>query len=319
MGLFLMDQYNFGLTLIITIGYQLIFFVIAATLKIDKVTDLAGGTNFVALAFLTWGLGAMPDATIRQNVVSYIVIAWGVRLSGFLFYRILVISEDKRFDNMRDDWVKFLGFWIFQMLWVWIVSLPLTFLNSVSGDAPLNSADYIGCVLSILGIIIEFFADQTKMAFKQNPDNVGKWCNVGIWKYSRHPNYFGELIMWWGVFMSCAQMFPAHLWAYFTIISPLFTHAILFGLSGLPLLEKGSNTRFGTRADYLLYREETSILVPLPVTLYRTLPHWLKAVFLFEWGMYEEGLPRIAENENGNGSVSNDAAATPATGLVTKG
>lgn len=310
MGLLINDPYNFGVTLIITVGYQLFFFFFAATLKIDKVTDLAGGTNFVVLAFLTWGLGAMPQPTIRQTIVSYIVIAWGIRLSGFLFYRILVISEDKRFDDLRDDWIKFLGFWIFQMLWVWIVSLPLTFLNSAPGDAPLNAGDFIGFILSISGIVIEFFADQTKMTFKQNADNNGKWCNVGIWKFSRHPNYFGELIMWWGVFMSCAQMFPNHLWAYITILSPLFTHAILFGLSGLPLLESGSNKRYGTRPEYMIYREETSILIPLPLSVYRNLPRWIKATFLFEWDMYKDGLSGLAVESNGNGSGSNSNETT---------
>mmetsp|Transcript_4495 Transcript_4495/g.4618 ORF Transcript_4495/g.4618 Transcript_4495/m.4618 type:complete len:214 (+) Transcript_4495:277-918(+) len=191
---------------------------------------------------------------------------------------------------MRDDWLKFLGFWIFQMLWVWIVSLPLTFLNGVSGDTPLRANDIIGFILSFTGILLEAVADQTKMTFKQDQRNRGKWCDVGVWRYSRHPNYFGELIMWWGVFISCSSMFNEHLWAYFTIASPLFTHMILFGLSGLPLLETQANKRYGTQEQYLTYRKETSILIPLPNSLYSALPDTVKAVCLFEWQIYAEGL-----------------------------
>ena len=121
-----------GLTALVTVFYQLFFYAIAASFKFDLLTDLAGGTNFVLLAILTFSLGASSFSIISAQQVSLtvLVVVWGLRLSGFLFYRILLISEDHRFDGMREDPCKFLFFWIFQMAWVWIVSLSLTFVNS---------------------------------------------------------------------------------------------------------------------------------------------------------------------------------------------
>ena len=116
------DNYQYALCALITVGYQLFFYAIAATLKFDKVTDLAGGPNFVVLDILTMLLA--PSSSPLQIAVNVLVIAWGTRLSLFLFYRIVMIGEDNRFDTMRDDPIKFLGFWIFQILWVYIISLP---------------------------------------------------------------------------------------------------------------------------------------------------------------------------------------------------
>ena len=167
MSSFIGDDYTFGLSALVTVSYQLFFFFIAAYFKFDKVTDLSGGSNFVIVAALVYLLGSLPSPTIRQSVVFGLVVAWGIRLSGFLFYRILVISEDHRFDGMRDDPCKFLVFWIFQMLWVWVVCLPLGILNSPAGDDKnIYVGDYVGFVMAFIGIIIEALADQSKFNFK---------------------------------------------------------------------------------------------------------------------------------------------------------
>ena len=121
-----------GLTALVTVFYQLFFYAIAASFKFDLLTDLAGGTNFVLIAILSFFLGAYtyPTTSAQQVSLTILVVVWGLRLSGFLFYRILLINEDHRFDGMREDPVKFLFFWIFQMAWCWIVSLSLIFVNS---------------------------------------------------------------------------------------------------------------------------------------------------------------------------------------------
>ena len=160
------DSYCFALTAIITVFYQLFFFFIAAYFKFDKVTDLAGGSNFVILAVVSFAVECSSDPSSRQATITAIVIFWGLRLSSFLFYRILMISEDHRFDEMRGNPLKFLAFWIFQMLWVWEVCLPMVFLNSIEDHRKINAGDVVGFVLSIMGIIIEASADQTKFNFK---------------------------------------------------------------------------------------------------------------------------------------------------------
>jgi steroid 5-alpha reductase family enzyme len=151
------DQNLLLITALVTIVYQLLFFFVAAYYKFDKLTDLAGGTNFVILALMTFSLGAVTfDAiTAQQYAMTILVTLWGIRLSAFLFYRILMISEDHRFDDMRDDPFKFIYFWIFQMMWVWIVSLPLIFINSISfAKKGLNYVDIIGIAFASLGLFI---------------------------------------------------------------------------------------------------------------------------------------------------------------------
>jgi steroid 5-alpha reductase family enzyme len=293
------DQNLLLLTALVTIAYQLLFFFIAATFKFDKVTDLAGGTNFVILSLMTFSLGAVdfPIISGQQYAMTVLVTLWGIRLSAFLFYRILMIAEDHRFDGMRDEPLKFIWFWVFQMMWCWLVSLPLIYINSTSfDDKELNYVDIIGIIVASIGLVVEAIADQQKYNFKQDSLNNGKWCDVGVWQYSRHPNYFGELIFWWGIFIGCSSAFTgSRTVGYYTIISPIFITALLFGLSGLPLLESGFNKRFGAKESFLRYRKVTSILIPLPQFVYKNTPSIIKSVFLFEWPIYADGLVSVHE------------------------
>lgn len=110
----------------------------------DQVTDFAGGTNFVFIALLTYGLHGTYNT--RQSLLTFAVVLWGLRLSGYLFYRILKIGEDKRFDETRNNCLKFLGFWIYQMMWVWCVSLPVTYVNGTFQNPPLTASDYAVCL-----------------------------------------------------------------------------------------------------------------------------------------------------------------------------
>ena len=164
------DYHFLLLTAIVTIGYQLFFYFIAAYFKSDRVTDLAGGTNVVILALLSFFLGSYSTPPIwpQQYAMTILVIAWGVRLSSFLFYRILMIGTDNRFDEMREHPLQFLYFWIFQMIWVWTISIPVGFLNSGrSFDQPaLEGYDLAGIIVACLGLVIESIADQSKFFFK---------------------------------------------------------------------------------------------------------------------------------------------------------
>ena len=110
-----------------------------------------------------------------------------------------------------------------------------------------------------------------------DPAKKNTWCTDGLWKYSRHPNYFGELLFWWGIFISCSQSFyQQNNIAFYTILSPLFITLLLLGFSGMPILEKSANTKYGSSAEYQKYRKETSILVIMPNALYRNIPDVLK-------------------------------------------
>ena len=178
MAVNVLDPYYLGITALVTLGYQLTFFFITWALKFDKVTDLAGGSNFVIVALLAYFLH--QTYYVRQTVLTAAVTIWGLRLSGFLFYRIILWGEDKRFDGQRKNFGALVAFWIFQFLWVWIVTLPVTLVNSSFSNPPLGVNDYIGWSMWAIGTIYEAIADQQKLSFKQDENNKGKWCRVGV-------------------------------------------------------------------------------------------------------------------------------------------
>jgi steroid 5-alpha reductase family enzyme len=199
-----LDDYYLAITLLVTIAYQIFFFAIAFSLKFDKLTDFAGGTNFVVLAVLTLALSStgtgLPNA--RQLVVSLFLAVWGLRLSGFLLFRILKTGKDDRFDDKRDKFFRFLGFWVFQMLWVWICSLPVTVLNSPAVQAFPQPAfgtgrDIAGVVLYAVGLVMETVSDAQRYRFRARNGRPAV-CDGGFFYVSRHPNYFGEIIVQFG-------------------------------------------------------------------------------------------------------------------------
>ncbi|RID74990.1 hypothetical protein BRARA_B02063 [Brassica rapa] len=257
-----LDSHFLALTAIVTVVYQFIFFVITALFKIDQVTDFAGSTNFVILALLTLILKSTWH--FRQIVLTLLVVVWGLRLGIFLLMRILQWGEDRRFDEMRGNLVKLIVFWTLQAVWVWTVSLPLTVVNAASdGGGSLKPAE-----------------------------NRGKWCDVGVWKYSRHPNYFGEILLWWGIFVAASPVLEGA--EYLVIFGPLFLTLLLIFVSGIPLLEASSDKKHGNLGAYRFYKKTTSPLIPLPRGVYGNLPGWCKAVFLLELPFYSRNLPEEA-------------------------
>lgn len=140
-----------------------------------------------------------------------------------------------------------------------------------------------------IGISIEATADQQKLLFKNSPANKGKWCNAGLWKYSRHPNYFGEIFLWWGIFVASTSVLEGAEWL--VVFGPIFLTLLLLFVSGIPLLEESADKRFGSMAEYRIYKNITSPLVPLPPAVYGRLPAWFKVAFLFEFPLYSRSFP----------------------------
>ncbi|CAD6206336.1 unnamed protein product [Miscanthus lutarioriparius] len=280
-----LDSHFLALTAIVTVGYQLLFFIITALLRFDKVTDFAGSTNFVIIAILTLALkGAWH---FRQIVLTVLVTIWGLRLGLFLLMRILQWGEDRRFDKMRDNLGKLAFFWIFQAVWVWSVSLPVTVVNASDRNPSIEARDIIGWIIWLVGICVEATADQQKLVFKNSPSNRGKWCHVGLWKYSRHPNYFGEMFLWWGIFVASTPVLSDAEWL--VILGPIFLTLLLLFVSGIPLLESSADKRYGRLEEYRVYKNITSPLIPLPPAVYGSLPAWFKVAFLLELPLYNPG------------------------------
>nr|GMD32520.1 DUF1295 domain-containing protein [Ipomoea batatas] len=274
--------------LLLQVAYQLFFFIITAILKFDKLTDFAGTTNFIVLSILT--LVIKGSWHFRQVILSVLVVIWGLRLGLFLLMRILQWGEDRRFDGKRDQLGRLAIFWTFQAIWVWTVSLPVTVINASDSQPSLHAGDIVGWIMWSLGILVEITADQQKLKFKSLQENRRKWCNVGLWKYSRHPNYFGEIFLWWGIFVASTPVLEGAEWL--VVFGPVFLTLLLLFVSGIPLLEESADKKFGNVADYLSYKRTTSPLILLPPGVYGNLPQWFKTSVLFEFPLYNNNLPK---------------------------
>uniref|UniRef100_A0A6B2LDU6 Uncharacterized protein n=1 Tax=Arcella intermedia TaxID=1963864 RepID=A0A6B2LDU6_9EUKA len=246
------------LSLLLCFGWNLLFYLVASCRKFDKVTDLAYGTNFIVVVIVTLVLS--QRYYIRQVVVTVLVSLWGLRLAGYLFYRILKIGEDKRFDEYRAYPLRFLRFWTLQMLTIWVVLLPEVILNSKETDVALRWNDFVGFVLFGVGFACESISDHQKFQYRQDPANKGHWCDVGLWRYSRHPNYFGELLLWFALYMICCSSFEGA--EYATVVGPVYLTLIIMFLSGIPKLEKDLDERFGEDEGYKSYKRRTAVLIP---------------------------------------------------------
>ena len=248
------DDENFILiSLLVTVCMQMSFFAIAYTLQIDKVTDFAGTSNFLVLAVFTLWLS--EDFSFPKILGSLMVIVWSLRLGIYLTYRIMVWGEDNRFDELRTKFWSFLGFWIYQILWVFLTSLPVIYFNSLESPTEITNLAAVGLFMFVTGFTVEAWADYTKFNHKLHGK---KWCTDGLWRYSRHPNYFGNILLWFGIFIFCFA-YDVPLW---TVIGPLWTTFLLLFVSGLPFLEASADKKYGTDEDYLKYKSETSILIP---------------------------------------------------------
>jgi len=309
-----LDKYYLGITILVTLGWQMMGFFIAWTLQFDKITDFTGGSNFFVLALLTLLLGNTFYA--RNIVASVLVMVWATRLAGFLLFRVLKVGSDSRFDEIRSHFFKFFGFWIGQIVWVWTVSLPVIILNSpavsdprLGGSNPSfgQSRDIAGIVLWALGWAIESLADAQKYRWKSSKPPKDQPPSFGIWKWSRHPPYFGEMLCWWGIWILClAQTTDGTLPSavkraqYGAIMSPIFTTLILMFASGIPTGEKPQAKKYfllthgahsqGEQSDawnnYKQYLKETSVLIPIPPAIYRPLPQFVKTWLLFDLPQY---------------------------------
>ena len=271
---------------------QLSFFAIAYGCSFDKVTDFAGGMNFTVLAVLTLFNGG--GMTTRQWVTTLLVCISRTQLALLLLHRVLKRGHDARFDEMRAQFFAFLGFWIFQIMWVYVVSAPLIYLNCEAAyDPALGATDYVGWILTALGFVLQVSADLQKMQFRNNKENRGRVCDAGLWSVTRHPNYFGEMLIWWGVFVSASAVFDADSTrvGYATIVSPVFTMLILLFLSGMPTAEGPALKRFYTTEEsserFGRYFRRTPPIVPFVPQWYEAMPVCLKRVFCCEFKMYE--------------------------------
>lgn len=248
------------LALLISFAIQVVFFTLAAWKKTDKVTDLSYGLTFILIAlFLAF---RHPVLSPVQLLATLMVTTWGIRLAAYLFIRILKTKKDVRFDGIRENFKKFATFWFFQAISVWVIMLPTIVLLTKTVTIKLFPITIVGFFVWLAGLTLETTADWQQYTFKSKPANKNKWIQTGVWRYSRHPNYFGEMLCWWGIYL-LAWSYLAYLQK-LTIFGPLYITFILLFVSGIPPLEKRHEQKYGQNPDYRQYKKNTSALIPWP-------------------------------------------------------
>jgi len=244
---------------LIILVLQIIFFIYAAVKKTDKVTDLSYGLTFVITSLSIYFLNIEYSSIFKILLLATVVI-WGLRLAIYLFVRIIKTGKDKRFDGVRENFKKFGSFWLLQAISIFVILLPTTNILISKDEMSLNWISYIGLGISVLGIVIESIADSQKFIFKSKKENKGKWVSTGLWKYSRHPNYLGEIMMWVGIFLYCLVYINGI--GFITILSPIYITILLVAVSGIPTLESEYDKRYKGNNEYQEYKKHTGILFP---------------------------------------------------------
>lgn len=238
-----------------------VFFVIAATLRTDVFTDITYSLSFIVLTAIL--VAFAPYRDVPRLLIAGAVLLWGIRLGGYLFYRILHIKVDHRFDDKRDSFVKFGAFWLLQAVSVWVIMLPVYGMLTLPQETAIPTASLVaGLIVFLAGFALEAVADAQKYAFKSRPESKGQFMASGVWKWSRHPNYFGEMLVWWGLALPGVFLFRGLALLYF--VGPVYITLLLLFVSGIPLLEKEADRKWGDREDYQEYKRRTSVLIPLP-------------------------------------------------------
>ncbi|MFK7803615.1 MAG: DUF1295 domain-containing protein [Anaerolineae bacterium] len=237
-----------------------IVFIHAYSNRTEKYFDLTGGITYLTVTVLAVVLSGSTDP--RSLILAVIISVWALRLSTFLFRRIQADGHDGRFDELKHSFARFLFTWTVQGLWVsFSLAAGLAAITSAN-KADIGLIGAIGILVWIIGFGIEVTADNQKKQFRADPNNKGKFITGGLWSWSRHPNYFGEIVLWVGVALIALPVLRG--WQYVTLISPIFVYLLLTRLSGVPLLEARSDEKWGGQEDYEAYKAKTPELMLWP-------------------------------------------------------
>jgi len=251
---------NYLLTLaLILFLYMSLWFVLSLAKGRNDVADVAWGLGFVLLAWASFFLGQSQD--IRGLLVGLLVTIWGLRLAWHIHVRNKGKTEDYRYAKWREEWGKwfyirsYLQVYLLQGFLLFLIIFPVLLINRSTG-ANLNYLDFIGVAVWLVGFIFESVGDAQLARFIREPSNKGRLMQGGLWRYTRHPNYFGEVTMWWGLWIIALSV-PSGLYG---IVGPLTITYLILKVSGIPMLEE----RMADNPEFAEYKSRTSIFLPLP-------------------------------------------------------
>jgi steroid 5-alpha reductase family enzyme len=250
----------FALCVALAFVIQWIAFIPAFIKQTETFYDLTGSLTYITVVLAAVLLHPVVDG--RSLLLMGMVLIWAVRLGSFLFRRILAAGEDRRFREIKPSFARFLMAWTLQGLWVsFSLAAALAAMTSTV-RVELGWFALLGFLVWLLGFGIEVVADRQKSSFKVVPENEGKFINVGLWSWSRHPNYFGEIVLWIGVAIVALPVLSG--WQWLMLISPVFITLLLTRISGVPMLEAHADEKWGGQEDYEAYKARTSVLILVP-------------------------------------------------------
>lgn len=248
----------FALSVGLAFLVQWLAFIPAYLLQTEKFFDLTGSITYISVIIIAVLFSAGADA--RSLLLAALVVIWAVRLGSFLFGRIKKAGKDDRFDELKPSLIRFLNVWTIQGLWVTFTMAAALIAITTTHRKDLDGFALVGFLIWVFGFAIEVIADSQKSRFSANPNNKGKFIQTGLWSRSRHPNYLGEIILWVGVAVIAFPVLQG--WQWIALISPVFVTLLLTRVSGVPLLEKKADKKWGGQKDYEAYKERTPVLIP---------------------------------------------------------
>jgi steroid 5-alpha reductase family enzyme len=237
---------------------QWLAFIPAFKAQTEKYYDLTGALTYISITVLLVLL--TPGVDARGLLLAALVMVWAVRLGSFLFRRVSKHGKDDRFDEIKPSLIRFLNTWTVQGLWVVLTAAAAWTAITSATRVALDWWALMGFVVWAVGFGIEAVADNQKGRFKADPANRGRFISTGLWSKSRHPNYFGEIVLWTGVLLIAVPVLEGWQWA--ALLSPVFVALLLIKGSGIPLLEKKADQKWGGEPGYEAYKKNTPVLIP---------------------------------------------------------
>ena len=251
----------FAIAVALAFLIQWLVFIPSYIFQTEKFFDLTGSLTYITVTGLAvcYSRYSVPlDA--RSILLAALVIVWALRLGSFLFSRIQKAGKDDRFDELKPNFFRFLNVWTIQGLWVTFTAAAAWVAIANTSRRELDVFAIVGLLVWLLGFAFEVIADSQKSRFNADPANKGKFIRTGLWSRSRHPNYFGEIVLWIGVTIITIPVLQG--WQWVAMISPVFVAILLTRISGIPLLQKKADAKWGGQADYEEYKKNTPVLIP---------------------------------------------------------
>ena len=248
----------FGVAVAVAFVIQWLVLVPSYLARTERFFDLTGSLTYIAVTLGVLLLARSWDA--RRVLLAVLVLVWAVRLGTFLFGRVSRTGADDRFDEIKGSFPRFLAVWTIQGLWVSVTAAAAWIAISASRQVDIDVFAVVGFLLWAAGFAVEVIADRQKSRFRADPTHRGRFISTGLWSRSRHPNYFGEILLWTGVAVIAVPVLQG--WQWVGMVSPVFVAVLIIRVSGVPLLEAKADAKWGGQPDYEEYKRTTPVLVP---------------------------------------------------------